>query len=654
MERRRGGWWWACAVVALAAIPACASDSPNAGTVSDAGAGGAADVGVSVDAARLVDAPGTPPGFENTDRACADFRDDDDNGDTDCADVGCGATAICCVGSTSSTCCTAPESLASVVDLTGCTSSAPLDCAPGVEVFGSAAPVLTTQRDDGGLCAPATVLAPQGDDRSDGGVLASAALDTSSGVVALEARVGVSASSAATLDAIGVGLTDQSALASTSSPHVRPIVALVVSATDQAIRAVAGDIALASHPLGPILAAGGCPELELRIVTRPSGTFDTFYRAVGAASWISLDQGLPFQTTPVAHAVAFGRSTNPGAEGVHAWLSSLSADHTTCDVLDPVRSTQSVFPGAPTGTIGSVSRVGGVAAYELDGDVYAAGVDADGRLHTLGRPGASGDRILAAGEASFFALGLADPELVPVGENLRLFFTAIGAGGRRSIGYVDFDATLSQRVVESAPRELVPPDALGVSAVDGPAYFETLADDGPGGATILHRYVVFRAVLPDGRSELRAAELDGSAPQLGLAAETRDADSPPAFYTSASPLSPTEALYANRADDATRFDADEVAAPEVVEYRGVVRVFFAARRGARWSIGMLRSPDFHHFELAYPGAVLAGTGVGFDAVSVSSPDAVLDTTTGQLTLYYAATDGTNVQPGLATQQVITP
>ena len=661
-ERRRGRWQWACALVALASIPACGAGGTSPYNVADASGGGPSDAGISRDrdasstdaAAPPIDASGTPPNREDSDVACADFRDENANGAVDCADDGCRATAVCCVGSTSPQCCVAPTSLADVVDLASCSSTVVDDCVSDVQVFGRALPILTTQRDGGAQCSAATVLAPQGDATSDGGLLAARLLDTSSGVVALEARVGVSPSSAPTLDAIGVGLTDQTTLPDETRAHVRPIVALVVSATDQVIRTVAGDITLATHPLAPILGGSLCPELELRIVTRPSGSFDTSYRHVGDGTWIALDRDLPFQTTPIAQAVAYGRSTNPGAEGVHAWLGALSVDHARCDVLDPIRSTTSVFADAPTGAIHSVSRVGHMAVYESGGDVYAAGVDGAGQLHTLARPGAAGDRILITGEAPFFAGGLADPELVPVGENLRLFFTAIDGAGRRSIGYLDFDAELLQRVTQSAPRELVPPDAIGALGVDGPTYFETSAADGPDGATILHRYVVFRALLAGGASELRAAELDGSMPQLGLSAETRDADVATVFFTSASPLEATQALYANRASVPTAFDADEIAAPEIVVYRGIVRVFFAARRGARWSIGMLRSPDFRHFELAYPEAVLAGTGVGFDAVSVSDPDAVLDATSGSLTLYYTASDGTTVRPGLATQQVIVP
>jgi hypothetical protein len=200
-------------------------------------------------------------------------------------------------------------------------------------------------------------------------------------------------------------------------------------------------------------------------------------------------------------------------------------------------------------------------------------------------------------------------------------------------------------VTGSTPRQLVAPTELSAIGVDGPAYFETTS-----GGAVLHRWIVFRAIVDATHSELRGAELVGTDTRLGLAGEVADVTAPPpAFYTTASPLSPTQAFYANRADDETAFDHDEIASPEIIVYRNVIRVFFAARHGARWSIGMLRSPDFSHFQLAYPDPVLAGSGVGFDAVSVSDPDVTLVGDT--LTLYYTASDGTTTQPGLATQVV---
>ncbi len=646
------------AVLATTIVAGCAN-AASPGSASDAGGGGAdtghfmvSDSAVFPEAGSSVPDAGPSVRGENTDVACADFRDDDNNGLVDCADTtGCGTRRICCVGSTEARCCQAPNTLAPVIGLSGCTSAVLSDCVSGMSAFGSPLPVLTTARSDGGACGTGTSIAPQGSDRSDGGLVSSASLDTSSGALAIEATLGVSTARASSLDAIAVGLADQGDLAGMPLAHVRPSVGVVVSATDQSIRAVAGDIAFPAHPLAALLAAG-CGEIEVRIVTSPAGTFDVFTRPPHTTVWTALENGRPFQPTTRAHVVAYGRSTNPGIDGVHAWVRSVSALRNACDVLDPTRSSTGAFATLPAvgHAIRSVSRVGSLAVYEMDGSIYVAGVDGTGHLQALGRTGVDGDRILAPGPDPFMAHGLADPELVAIDDNRRLFFTGIDASGVRSIGYVDFDNGVVQRVTGSSPRQLVPPSALGVAGVDGPAYIET-ASPGADGGLMTHRWIVFRAIVDATHSELRAAELVGGSALLGIDLETRNVATPSAqFYTTASPLSPDQAIYANPGAALPVFDQDEIASPEIVVYAGVIRVFFAGRRGARWSIGMLRSPDFAHFELAYPDAVLAGSGAGFDAVSVMDPDVTVDAT-GTLTLYYTATDGTVTQPGLATQGV---
>lgn len=645
------------ALLGLALGPSCAGGASTPSFVTDAGARTDAP-SVSDDAGPggMPDALGPAlmdsgtAGRETSDIACADFLDDDGDRLTDCADTAsCGALPICCVGSTTRDCCAPPTTLAPVLALAGC--AGPLaNCIGGAVAFGTPGPVLATTRSDGGSCLAGESMAPQGSDRSDGGAVATASLDTTVGALGLEATLGVSQTSASTLDAIAVGLTEQSDLASTASVHVRPLVAVVLSATDQTLRAVAGDVAFPTHPLAEI-ASPACGDLEVRIETSPAGTFDAYYRVPPSTTWVTLESARPYEPSTAAHVVAYGRSTNPGLDGVHAWVRSVSVGRTACDVIEPSRAPGAAFTTLPgTGAIRSVSRVGSRAVYEMNGSIYVAGVDASGHLQPLGRPGPTGDRILAPGEATFLASGIADPELVAIDENRRLFFTGIDAAGTRSIGYLDFDTDVLSRVTMSVPRQLVPPDAVHAVGVDGPAYFETLTPAGSGMPEVLHRWIVFRAIVDAAHSELRAVELVGSSALLGTDLETRNTVETPQFYTQASPVSPDDALYANRASVDTAFDHDEIAAPEVVAYGGVVRVFFAARRGARWSIGVLRSPDFAHFELAYPDAILSGSGSGFDAVSVSDPDVSVDAS-NRLTLYYTATDGTTTQPAVATQEI---
>ena len=643
----------------LVALALCACSSANAPQIEGPDAS-ASDVGPSVPAeGGLADAgsardAGPATHRQTGDIACANFVDDDHTGSVDCADVaGCGMTHVCCVGSTSPLCCMPPSTLVPVLVLDGCTGSAPTDCVSGMLAFGTPLPTLAATRNDGGACMSGESIAPQGSDRSDGGLVATSAIDTSVTSVVIEATLGVSTSAAGTLDAIAVGLTDQTDLASTPLPRVRPLVAVIVSATDQTIRALAGDIAFPARPLASIFGtATTCSELGVRIVTSPAGTFDVFVRVPPSAAWQRLETARPFQSSVSAHLVTFGRSTNPGTSGVRAWVRRISIGSSVCDVFQPMREGAGVFSPLPLAghSIRSVSRVGPLAVYEMDDAVYVAGIDGTGRLQPLGRSGPDGDRILAPGESSFMARALADPELVAIGDNRRVFFTGIDTAGVRSIGYLDFDIGLASRVRGSTPRQLVAPAQVGAIGVDGPAYFETSAP----GSSVLRRWIVFRAVVTDTRSELRAAELVGSSAVLGIASETRDTVAAPMqFYTTMHPLSATDTLYANDESGVSAFDHDEIASPELVVYHGVIRVFFAARLGARWTIGMLRSPDFAHFELAYVDPVLRGSGAGFDAVSVSDPDVWLDTS-GSLTLYYTGSDGTMTQPGTVTQQVPTP
>jgi hypothetical protein len=662
----------AAAVLTGSFAAGCASYAPGA-TTSDAGVS-RGDTEPYPPEVGLVPADGSPMSIsdaavdagpiargENTDLACADFRDDDGNGLTDCADTMCGGISICCVGSTSEHCCAAPMALPAQLALGTCTAGTLAECAPALASFGAPTPTVTSTRADGGACTVGPVIAPQGSDRSDGGLVAATPIDTTTGTVAIESTLGVTlmATPATTLDGIAFGLTAQTDLAGMTLAHVRPVVGVVVSATDQTIRAVAGDISYPAHDLGPLMAgSGACSDLEVRIVTTPAGTFSVWTRLPGGASWVPLETARPYGRSTAARLVVYGRSTNPGVEGVHAWVRALSIDRTACDVMDPTRGTTGAFvtlPGA--GGIRSVSRVGSIAVYERGGSIWVASVDGNGRLVPANRMGTNGDLLLAPSASDpFMESALRDPELVNLGDTRRLFFTGVSATGVRSIGYVDFDMDVMQPVNGSMPRRLIAPGDVGAVHVDGAAYFETQSPAlEPMMMPVTHRWVVFRAVMAGGtRHELRAAELAGDDTLLGGVAESRDVTVPPAqFYTTASPLTADEAFYANRETDEAAFDHDEIAAPEVVAYGGVTRVFFAARRGARWSIGMLRSPDFAHFELAYPGPVLAGSGSGFDAVSVSDPDVWIDGA-GRLTLYYTASDGTSTEPGLATQEVPTP
>ena len=91
--------------------------------------------------------------------------------------------------------------------------------------------------------------------------------------------------------------------------------------------------------------------------------------------------------------------------------------------------------------------------------------------------------------------------------------------------------------------------------------------------------------------------------------------------------------------DPLAFDRDEVSAPVAITHAGVTRIYYAGRRGTRWSVGLLlQGTDRTFFRAANDGAaVLTPTGQGPDALGVSSPAAFVDGS--ELVLLYAGTEG---------------
>jgi hypothetical protein len=666
---------WLASVLALVGLPlafGCDAGHVEPMAIDDGGVAGGGDAagrdgGPSSDAGAASRDGGLPVPqtgareSDGNDFACGDFLDDDLGDGADCSDSDCARSRICCVESTSAECCSVPATISGLaLDLRdpSCAIGTPAAmCASGVTGFGSSFSTFVRDVDDAALCADGTgAMAPQGGDRSDAGLLFDQAHDTGSTAVAIEAHVGIGSSATSSIDAIAIGLTSQTDLGTTGA-RVRPVAAIVVSATDQNIRVVAGDVALDAHAL-TVFGGGGCHELDLRLVTSPNGTFDAFYRRHVEGTpleWTSLEIGIPFQAAARTHPVVYGRTTNPGVDGVHAWARSVGVATQLCDVLAPSRSAETVFTAAVSvPDVRSVSRLDGLAAYEIAGTIYSAGVDGNGRIDTTASP-TNPPLVDTIDALPFYAAGAFDPELARIGANVRLYFTGLSTDGVRSIGYVDYTNDLAARVSGSEPRQLFAPGDVGVAGADGATYLETPDATVPGKT---RRLLVFRAMIDVSgvrSTELRALELEGDHAVLGDPGESirtlADAAAGIGFYSRSSPLDPGEALYRSGGDE-TAFDRDEVAQPELVLYHGIFRIFYAGRRGGRWSIGVLRSPDFQHFDPASHEPVLSGSGVGFDAVSVTDPDVFIEG--DQLSLYYSGTNGTETRPGLATQTIPTP
>ena len=100
-----------------------------------------------------------------------------------------------------------------------------------------------------------------------------------------------------------------------------------------------------------------------------------------------------------------------------------------------------------------------------------------------------------------------------------------------------------------------------------------------------------------------------------------------------------EPFFGPRRDDAQAFDRDELAAPHLWrDTHGVLRLFYAGRRGSRWSIGLAIANRLDFVERFGESALLAGSGVGADALGARAP-AILDHGGGEYTLLYSGLDG---------------
>ncbi len=97
------------------------------------------------------------------------------------------------------------------------------------------------------------------------------------------------------------------------------------------------------------------------------------------------------------------------------------------------------------------------------------------------------------------------------------------------------------------------------------------------------------------------------------------------------------------AGDLFAFDRDVIEGPAMIYAGGLYRLYYAGRRGTRWTIGAYVSPDLERF---YPvGPVLAPRDEGYDAIAISAPAPFV--TGGRVGLYYLASDGVRTSLSVA-------
>lgn len=596
-------------VALLLGHAACMSDadggSIDAGAMSDREAGGPeADAGAD-DGGPVAGADaGVPsPGRAEFDElaadasearaACFDGIDNDGDGVYDCADASCQRNVrSCCVGRASGACCTDGEE--QTLTATGCVG--PLaDCAiAGVPFATFGAPGPIARELDG-----VPVVLPGGRE-SDAGAVLSRALDPRAGALRLEARIAAPLDGGAPegVEAVGVGLIDARIDVTQLSRPV-PIAGLIVSRDrGEVLLVVAGDV-VHRAPLTTDAAVDYTLELaptgEVRLSSTPS--------VIEASARVAYTSSL--------RALVYGRTADPAAVAP-ARLERLRVVPSVCDIPSALDRPSAPSVPAPAADPSWASVHGLIGEPDVLRYVDVRGepqvrmaLMVDGELH-LAVPGAGGfvlthpigEPPLARPTVPWAADGVSDPALLYRADRLEVLFTG-WASGRGTIGRAIYDDGLE---AFGAPLEVAGLEATELASfraaetfeIHGTLHVVVRVDDGT-----THRLALYR--------------LTGAAEHL--------AD-----------------LHAPRTDDTFAFDRDEIDGPAVLLRDGVFRLYYAGRRGTRWSLGMLVSDDgtsFWHEPVGVP--VLGPSGRGLDALGVRDP--AFDDDGTRLRVYYAADDG---------------
>ena len=567
----------------LLLLPACTAGEPSSETrdagvtlppLSDGGVRGGSD-------ASTADAGPALGGGERdfaTD-ACWNGLDDNEDGISDCADVGCSVTPFCCLGSSSAGCCGDARSLA--LDFaSGCTGADPLSCHPSALAFGAPLPIVED-----------SALVPNGGAISDAGLTLAEPLDGTRERIVIRAELAAPIGGCREcLDAIGVGV---------SGPIAGDVVAVVPDVA-VLLRAARGDYALVVG--GEIIAA-------VPLVTDAPRPYVLTLTPDGAVE-LRVEGDDPIEArwypAPGRQLVVYGRTHNrPASAPPPARALSVEARTDACEIPSSLaRAPAPLFDDALFGDARAPSVV-------IDGEDALVAFERGGAIY-LARRDDSGAWIPSAGPALEAPVNEAyrDPELARAADRWVLFVTH-ERDGTRAIARAestDGGETFGAPLDLPSPSTLSQPAFARIGGRDVIAALATSAGDlGAGGIVLL---------------ELAADE-------LRWLEGTQEASTV---------VRPAGGIHA--------FDADEVAAPALyVDSAGIVRVYYAGRRGARWSIGIRAAGLNGPFSYAPEEPVLEPSGEGVDALGVSDPSVAREG--DALHLYHTALDGLRARIGRA-------
>jgi len=583
---------------------------PTGGACSafDGGAGGAADGGTSMrtpEGGFGADGPAPPEpqsdelvpsadavsGFSDAATACFDGVDPDLDGLVDCEEEVCQrSTSACCVGTVSADCCAAPSPTLTL-DFSPCTPSTPAACTVGLRAFGTTEPHVEL-----GTGGAPTTLVMGGDDTTDRGLLTVTPIDFTTRNVRLAADIELpSACSGDCSQTAAIAVTGREYALGTAQ-HVRPLIALIVSASLGQVLIVAGDTVVARTSVAS--AASTHYTLELG----PDGTV----RVTGGVADLTARWAPPTQ----GWAVLYGRNVNPPSTEAPARFGAFGIAAGLCDMpgawgvrgqaLPQLASGRPTWTDAPrvlraptTALDASGARI---MLVETETDIVRAEEAMDGFSFNPAAPTLAEITVLAHGTLGdgTTAARVGDPSLLHAG-GWDLWATAVdGTTGKRWVVHGSApDGDLGQNAFRNARRITVDgylPEALDLSAPD-----VVMRD---GSASDLHMFA--RWEQGDGPRIAHLQSADGDTWRV-----VDDTPSvPPVRLVSADP---------------SAFDASDVTGPSLVKRNGSWLLYFAGRNGARYGIGVLTSADLVLWREVSAAPALAASGTGFDALSVSDP-----------------------------------
>jgi hypothetical protein len=591
-------------LAALAALPAC-----DAAFESDGGAMAPADAGPDLgagDGGPVAEGP-EDPGFAG---ACYDERDNDRDGALDCAEEACATTPMCCVGSALEACCRQVEGDLTLSAPAACDGAPAAECAElpdGLTFFGEAA-----RFERGGLV-------PQGD-VGHVGVVLGGAVDPRRTNLELSADIAVPSAEmrcADCTDTVGIALIDE--VPADGAPAAIRLGVLVNGPLEE-VRILIADEVVQRLPMAP---AEGTYRLALRV--DGTATID-----VPGHDAIALEG---FELPETVHAAVLGRTDNRPAGEAAVAVTAASRSLRECDVPDALaRREAPVMPaadvswsaealGRPSAALGGETERVWVA-FERNGTLHMAGETGTGELR--GAPLDPSDPVVDV-PTDAPIVRLLDPWLMvdpEVTDRWLLFFAAEDQAGVRRVYRTGGDRGWGQ-AFDWPEAPILDPDAHeALASIDAP----TVWRDAGGFWHLIARVTTAQggealALFdrnPEGRWLLRGGSLE------------------------------TARVAAPRRDDLFAFDRDAVGAPAVVvhgpETAPVWRLYYAGRRGTRWTIGALVSEDGSEWRRL--GPVLGGRdGTAFDALGVTDPAPVrLD---DGIRLYYRGTDGADSAFGVA-------